>query len=91
MQTSGIVGLWGAAMHVPGLLERLRLTGLGEVYLVTRVNHVDQVADLLPLVYGRKAVAAVPFFFMESIPGCGPLHPKPVEGDGRDVIAACGV
>ena len=58
-------------MHVPGLLERVRLSGLDEVYLVTRVDHETQAADLLPLVYGHTAVQSVPFVAMESMSGCG--------------------
>jgi hypothetical protein len=65
-------------MHVPGLLERVRITGLGEVYLVIGVNGAEQLADLLPIVYGRSPVRSVPFIFMEAIPGCGPplLEPE---------------
>jgi hypothetical protein len=61
-------------MHVPGLLERVHITGLGEVFLVTGVNEAEQVADLLPIVYGQRPFLSVPFTFMESIPGCGPLN-----------------
>lgn len=46
-------------MHVPGLLERVRLCGFDEVYLVIRVDHVEQAADLLPIVYGRRAVRSI--------------------------------
>jgi hypothetical protein len=59
-------------MHVPGLIERVRLTGFEEVYLVTRVDHAGQLADLLPLVYGRQQLESVPFVAVEAIPGCGP-------------------
>jgi hypothetical protein len=59
-------------MHIPGLLERVRLTGLDEVYLVIRVDHQAQVADLLPIVNGQRQLPSVPFFAMESIRGCGP-------------------
>jgi hypothetical protein len=64
-------------MHVPGLMERVRMTGLGDVYLVTRVNEDEKEADLLPIVYGRPPVTGVAFLFLESIPGCSPprLHP----------------
>jgi hypothetical protein len=66
-------------MHVPGLLERVRITGLDEVYLVIGVNVAEQLADLLPIVYGRRPVLSVPFTFMEAIPGCGAPHPEPEE------------
>lgn len=59
-------------MHVPALMERVRVTGIDEVYLVTRVDHVSQVADLLPVVYGKRLIRSVPFGVMEPIPGCGP-------------------
>ena len=59
-------------MHVPGIFERVRLGGLDEVYLVTRVDQEAQVADLLPLIYGHGTVESVPFLVMEQIPGCGP-------------------
>lgn len=59
-------------MHVPGLLERVRLSGLDEVYLVLRVDREAQAADLMPVVYGHNTVKSVPFLVMEPIPGCGP-------------------
>lgn len=59
-------------MHIPNLLERVRLTGLDEVYLVMRVDHEGNAADLLPIVYGRQQLDAVPFVIIEQIPGCGP-------------------
>ena len=59
-------------MHVPGLLERVRLMGLDEVYLVTRVDDQGEVADLLPIVYGQRQIDSVPFLAMEKVPGCGP-------------------
>ena len=60
------------AMHVPGVFERVRLCGLDEVYLVTRVDQEAQVADLLPLIYGYRTVESVPFPTIVQIPGCGP-------------------
>ena len=63
-------------MHVPGLMERVRLLGLDEVYLVTRVDRKAHVADLLPMIYGTRQIDSVPFLAMESIPGCGPLVPE---------------
>jgi hypothetical protein len=71
-------------MHVPGLLERVHITGLGEVFLVTGVNEAEQVADLLPIVYGQRPFLSVPFTFMESIPGCGPPRPEPEEQTAPD-------
>jgi len=68
----GFVTSLGEPMHIPCLMERVRLIGLFEVYLVTGVDHVGQVADLLPLAYAVQALKAVPFLLMESIPGCGP-------------------
>lgn len=59
-------------MHVPGLLERVRLSGLDEVYFVTRLDHEVQVADLLPLIWGQHQLPSVPFLAIESVPGCGP-------------------
>jgi hypothetical protein len=71
-------------MHVPDLLERVRLSGLDEVYLVIRVNGAEQVADLLPIVYGRSPVRSVPYLFMEAIPGCGPPDLEPEEQTALD-------
>lgn len=68
-------------MHIPGLMERVHLRGFDEVYLVTRVDHTGQVADLLPLIYAVKPLLAVPFQLVDSIPGCGP---PPVRLDSRD-------
>lgn len=59
-------------MHAPGVMERVRLWGLGEVYLVLRVDRKAQAADLMPVVYGRETLVSVPFLVMEPIPGCGP-------------------
>ena len=70
-------------MHVPGLLERVRLCGLQEIYLVTRVDYETQVADLLPIVYGQSSMRSVPFPALEAIPGCGPPALKPV-GNRRE-------
>jgi hypothetical protein len=59
-------------MYVPGLFERVRLVGLDEVYLVTRVDHGAQVADLLPIIWGQRQLDSVPFLVVQAIPGCGP-------------------
>jgi hypothetical protein len=59
-------------MHVPRLLERVRLGGLDEVFLVIRADDTAQEADLLPVVCGRHPLEGVPFIFIEAIPGCGP-------------------
>ena len=58
-------------MHIPGLMERVHLSGFDEVYLVTRVDHAGQVADLLPLIYGINVLRSVPLHVLEAIPGCG--------------------
>ena len=63
-------------MHVPELMEAVHLVGLDEVYLVTRVDHNKRVADLLPIIYGKRQVNSVPFLVMEAIsqwrpPCCG--------------------
>ena len=58
-------------MHVPGLLERVHISGVGEVFLVTRVDDAAQLADLLPIVYGNGLLERVPFVLIEAIPGCG--------------------
>jgi hypothetical protein len=74
----GTPGLQGGGKQCtfPGLLERVRITGLDEVYLVIGVNEAEQLADLLPIVYGRRPVLSVPFTFMEAIPGCGGRTPS---------------
>jgi hypothetical protein len=72
-------------MHVPGLLERVHVTGLDEVYLVIRVDHEAQVADFLPILYGRQQMDAVPFVIMEAIPGCGPPEGT-LNGHQRDPL-----
>jgi hypothetical protein len=68
-------------MHVPGLMQRVRRRGLEDVYLVIRVDHDAQAADLVPIVYGRRAVKSVPFKALEPIPGCPApkLRPDHVE------------
>jgi len=64
-------------MHTPDLLEKVRLAGFDEVYLVTRVDREMQVADLLPIVYGKRPLWAVPFVALESTPDPGPLGLRP--------------
>ncbi len=64
-------------MHVPGLLERVRLLGIDEIYLVTRVDQHEHLADVLPLVYGKPPVHNVPFHAIEAIPGCLPPKLRP--------------
>jgi len=64
-------------MHVPGLMQRVRLTALDEVYLVIRVDHGEQVAGLLPLKYGMQTIRSVPFLALEAIQGWGPPRLKP--------------
>lgn len=58
-------------MHVPGLAERVRLTGHGEIDLVARVDEEEKVVDLLPIVDGRRPLTGVAFLFLEAIPGFG--------------------
>ena len=70
-------------MHIPGLMERVRLTGIDEVYLVTRVDAARQVADLLPLKYGVHPRRCVPFPDLEAIPGCGPPRLRPQFKDNK--------
>jgi hypothetical protein len=64
-------------MHVPELMERVRLVGMDEVYFVARVDYDSQVADLLPMMYAMRAVHDVPFAVIEEIPGSGPPGPLP--------------
>jgi hypothetical protein len=59
-------------MHIPGLLERVRLLGVDEVYLVTRVDHEARMADMLPLVYGSAEIHNVPFNAIQAVPGWEP-------------------
>ena len=59
-------------MHVPELMEAVHLVGLNEVYLVTRVDRNERVADLLPIIYSRQQVNSVPFLVIEAIPQCRP-------------------
>jgi hypothetical protein len=47
-----------------------RLSGFGEMYFVTRVDHEAQVADLLPIVWSKHQLPSVPFLAIELIPGC---------------------
>jgi hypothetical protein len=65
-------------MHVPGLLERVRLEGMEAVYLVTRVDYEGQLADLYPILYGQRSLAAVPFVVIEAIAGVTPPNLGPV-------------
>jgi hypothetical protein len=74
-------------MHVPGLLERVRIFGTHEMYLVMRVDHEAEVADLLPIPYGRRALLAVPFLVMEAVPGCGIRNSEPNGRRDCDVCA----
>lgn len=67
-----VIALDGRIMHVPGLFERVRLMAMDEVYLVTRVDHEAQVADLLPIIYGKKQLDSVPFLAIEAIRGWRP-------------------
>ena len=66
-------------MYVPSLLERVRLGTKGELYLVTRVDHDEQVASIAPVVYGGPALKAVPFASLEQVAG----HVPPRLGPDR--------
>jgi hypothetical protein len=48
-------------MHVPTLVERVRVEGRSEVFLVLRVNHDDRAAHVVPLEKPGAAVLKVPF------------------------------
>jgi hypothetical protein len=50
---------------------------MDEMYLVVRVDRDTEVADLLPVVYGKPALFSVPFMVMEEILGCGSPQIKP--------------
>ena len=67
-------------------MERVRLTGIDEVYLVTRVDDAGQVADLLPLKYGVHPRRGVPFPALEAIPGCGPPRLRPKSQDDNERV-----
>ena len=64
-------------MHLPGLMERVRLLGVDEICLVTRVDHEARVADVLPVVFGKAEILDVPFHAIEAIPGCTPPKTRP--------------
>jgi len=59
-------------MYIPDVMEIVRLTSMDEIYLVTRVDYEAQLADLLPVFYGKLPVPAVPFFVIEAMPFCAP-------------------
>lgn len=58
-------------MHVPGLLEKVRLTGIDEVYVVLAVSRQQQAVDLLPILFGGERLRGVPFASVEAIAGDG--------------------
>jgi hypothetical protein len=60
----------------------VRITGLGEVYLVIGVNGAEQLAHLLPIVYAESC--SIGPMFMEAIPGCGPPRLEPEEQTAVD-------
>ena len=76
-------------MYVPGLMERVRITGLSDVFLVTRVDEEEKVANLLPIVYGRLPLERVAFLFLEPIPG-GAAEAAARRQDAGRVTPACG-
>ena len=47
-------------MHLPGVRERVQITGQGGVFLVVAVDRERQVADLIPLGGGMFAEENVP-------------------------------
>ena len=55
-------------MYTPWLMEKVRLTGINEVYFVTRVDPEGKVVDLLPVVCGIQPLRSVPFSSLETIP-----------------------
>jgi hypothetical protein len=55
-------------MQYPDLMERVRLVGFDEVYVVACINYETQVADLLPILNGGQRLRAVPFTSMEEVP-----------------------
>lgn len=56
-------------MHVPSLLERVRIQGQTDLFLVTRVDADQQVADLLPIRYGLRSLEKIPFLSLEAVAG----------------------
>jgi hypothetical protein len=50
-------------------MERVRVVGFNEVFLVTRLDHETGMADLLPLIYGKRRLEGVPFQVIEQMPG----------------------
>jgi hypothetical protein len=58
-------------MHVPGLMERVRLVGVDEVYVVLSVDHQRQAVDLLPVLFGGSRLSGVPFVSVEAMNGSG--------------------
>lgn len=64
-------------MHVPSLLERVRIHGQTDLFLVTRVNAEEQVADLLPIRWGPGSLENIPFVSLEPVAGHVPPRLKP--------------
>jgi hypothetical protein len=63
-------------MHVPTLVERVRVEGRSEVFLVLRVNHDDRAAHVVPLEKPGAAVLKVPF--EELTPAGGGAASRPI-------------
>ncbi len=65
-------------MYVPALLERVRLRGRDGVFLVTRVDHGECVADLLPFAHAELAKPRVPFGMLEPSECASPAMLRPL-------------
>ena len=55
-------------MHVPGIMEKVRLAGVDEVYMVLTVDHQQEAVDLLPIRFGGERLRTVPFSSVEALP-----------------------
>jgi hypothetical protein len=66
-------------MYSPALLERVHLRGRDGIFLVTRVDHEEKVADLLPFTHSQLAKRDVPFGMLEPSVCASPemLRPLP--------------
>ena len=54
-------------MHVPELMDRVRLIGCDEVYLVLLVDYKRESADLLPVLFGGERLRKIPFSSIEAL------------------------
>ena len=55
------------AMLVPMILEKVRRQGRAGIFQVSRVDHVRQIADLLPLGAGCFSEHDVPFAVLKAV------------------------